>query len=56
MLDNCALKKQLCLQLPKKSIYLIYINLDSLVTGPRASPMAQLVGLQFMGLQRVGHD
>ena len=40
----------------KTRIYLKYINLDSLVTGPRASPVAQLVGLQAMGWQRVGHD
>ena len=40
----------------KTRIYLKYINLDSLVTGPRASPVAQLVGLQAVGSQRVGHD
>ena len=40
----------------KARIYLKYINLDSLVTGPRASLVAQLVGLQAVGSQRVGHD
>ena len=35
----------------KTRIYLKYINLDSLVTGPRASPVAQLVGLQAVGSQ-----